>query len=101
MPMVWRLTLTPTRQVLSTRKRKDVDEKDIQVQVCIYAFDCLFLNGKSLLREPLTARREAMYGSLHEREGEFQFATAKTSRDVEELEVRGGRIQGGVWVGGV
>jgi len=72
-------------QVLSTRKRKDVDVSDIQVQVCIFAFDCLYLNGKSLLREPLTKRREAMYASFQEREGEFLFATEKTSKDVEEL----------------
>jgi hypothetical protein len=33
-------------QVLSTRKRKDVQTGDIQVQVCIYAFDILYLNDK-------------------------------------------------------
>lgn len=36
-------------QVLSTRKRKDVQTSDIQVQVCIFAFDILYLNGKVLL----------------------------------------------------
>ena len=33
-------------QVLSTRKRKDVQESDIEVQVCIFAFDILYLNGR-------------------------------------------------------
>jgi DNA ligase-1 len=33
-------------QVLSTRKRKDVKEEDIKVQVCVFAFDCLYLNGE-------------------------------------------------------
>lgn len=33
-------------QILSTRKRKDVKEEDIKVQVAIYAFDCLYLNGE-------------------------------------------------------
>lgn len=37
-------------QVLSTRKRKDVKEEDIKVQVCIFAFDCLYLNGE--VRKP-------------------------------------------------
>eukprot|EP01137_Pigoraptor_chileana_P008303 Opistho-2@54941 len=32
-------------QVLSTRKRKDADAGDIRVQVCLFAFDLLFLNG--------------------------------------------------------
>jgi DNA ligase-1 len=33
-------------QVLSTRKRKDVNSEDITVQVCVFAFDLLFLNGE-------------------------------------------------------
>ena len=43
-------------QVLSTRKRKDVSTSNIAVQVCIFAFDLLYLNGevsfKSLLLDP-------------------------------------------------
>lgn len=33
-------------QILSTRKRKDVKEKDIKVIVCLFAFDLLYLNGE-------------------------------------------------------
>ncbi|KAG9482638.1 hypothetical protein GDO78_011346 [Eleutherodactylus coqui] len=33
-------------QVLTTRKRKDVEASDIKVQVCVYAFDMLYLNGE-------------------------------------------------------
>lgn len=33
-------------QVLSTRKRKDVKEEDIKVQVAVFGFDCLYLNGE-------------------------------------------------------
>ncbi|GAX75595.1 hypothetical protein CEUSTIGMA_g3039.t1 [Chlamydomonas eustigma] len=73
-------------QVLSTRKRKDVAVGDIDVQVCVFAFDCLYINGRSLLKCPLEERRAALYSAMQEMEGEMQFATAKTSKDVEELQ---------------
>lgn len=31
---------------------------DIKVEVCIYAFDMLYLNGQPLLQEELKVRRE-------------------------------------------
>ena len=64
-------------QVLSTRARKDVKVADIKVQVCLYAFDCLFLNGKVLVDRPLTERREALYSAISEKPGELFYATAK------------------------
>ncbi|CAG9463109.1 unnamed protein product [Pedinophyceae sp. YPF-701] len=72
-------------QVLSTRGRKEVKVEDIKVQVCLYAFDCLYLNGKSLLRQPLSERREALYKAVVEVENEMKWASYKTSTDVEEL----------------
>jgi DNA ligase-1 len=33
-------------QQLMTRKRKDVKVEDVKVQVCVYAFDILYLNGE-------------------------------------------------------
>ncbi|XP_061551061.1 DNA ligase 1 isoform X3 [Phycodurus eques] len=61
-------------QVLTTRKRKDVDASDIKVQVCVYAFDLLYLNGESLVRQPLCRRRALLRESFAEVEGEFLFA---------------------------
>lgn len=48
-----------------------------QVNVCVYAFDCLSINGRTLLREPLTARREALASALEPLHGHLEFATAK------------------------
>jgi len=73
-------------QVLSTRARKDVSLQDIKVNVCVFLFDCLYLNGRSLLQSPLTERRQALYSAVKAKEGEVEFALAKTSRDIEELE---------------
>lgn len=54
-------TLLPF-QVLSTRKRKvDInDTSEQKVKVILQAFDLLFLNGKSLLRESLRTRRDLL-----------------------------------------
>ncbi len=72
------VTHTQTKtQVLSTRARKDVKVEDIKVQVCLYAFDCLYLNGQPLLKEPLTKRREALYGAMREVPGRMCFASYK------------------------
>ncbi|XP_040954737.1 DNA ligase 1 isoform X3 [Gossypium hirsutum] len=45
-------------QILSTRARKNVLLSDIKVDVCIFAFDILYLNGQALLQEQLEIRKE-------------------------------------------
>jgi hypothetical protein len=62
----------------------------VAVQVCVFAFDCLYHNGSSLLHEPLTKRREVLHSSLKEVPGQVNLATTKISNDVEELEVSQG-----------
>ncbi|XP_027191804.1 DNA ligase 1 isoform X2 [Cicer arietinum] len=73
-------------QVLSTRARKNVALSDIKVEVCIFAFDMLYLNGKALLQENLKIRREHLYASFEEESGFLQFATSITSNDIEEIQ---------------
>ncbi|XP_075135235.1 DNA ligase 1 [Leptodactylus fuscus] len=72
-------------QVLTTRKRKDVEASDIKVQVCVYAFDMLYLNGESLVREPFSKRRQLLRESFTELEGQFMFATYMDSADTDEI----------------
>ncbi|XP_054529614.1 DNA ligase 1 isoform X8 [Pan troglodytes] len=72
-------------QVLTTRKRKEVDASEIQVQVCLYAFDLIYLNGESLVREPLSRRRQLLRENFVETEGEFVFATSLDTKDVEQI----------------
>ncbi|KAM4016461.1 DNA ligase 1 isoform 2-T3 [Anomaloglossus baeobatrachus] len=72
-------------QVLTTRKRKDVDASDIKVQVCVYAFDMLYLNGQSLVREPFSKRRKLLRESFTELEGQFIFATYIDTSNTDEI----------------
>uniref|UniRef100_A0A672JTB5 DNA ligase n=1 Tax=Salarias fasciatus TaxID=181472 RepID=A0A672JTB5_SALFA len=72
-------------QVLTTRKRKDVDASEIKVQVCVYAFDLLYLNGESLVRQPLCRRRALLRESFSEVEGEFVFARYIDSNNTDAI----------------
>ncbi|KAK6926707.1 DNA ligase, ATP-dependent, central [Dillenia turbinata] len=73
-------------QTLSKRARKNVSVSDIKIDVCIYAFDILYLNGQPLIEQQLNVRREHLYKSFEEEVGFLQFATAITSNDIEEIQ---------------
>lgn len=73
-------------QVLSTRKKKNVQEADVEVSVCLFAFDCLFLNGVSLISQPFGERRTMLHGTFREVPGEFHFAEYKDTNDLEEIQ---------------
>ncbi|EGD83445.1 DNA ligase 1 [Salpingoeca rosetta] len=72
-------------QVLSTRKRKDATEDSVEVQVCLFAFDLLYLNGQSLVREPLHTRRSLLRSNFKHVQGRFQFADCLVTSDTDEI----------------
>lgn len=73
-------------QVLSTRKRKAADDEEIRVKVCLFAFDILHLNEKSLINLPLSERRKLLKESFNETPGKFMFAQSRDVENIEEIQ---------------
>jgi DNA ligase 1 len=91
-------------QELSRRKRKDVKVEDIQVRVCLFAFDLIYLNGEvrtlsshisgdpsdvvsqPLLQKSLTERRELLREHFQAVDKEFQFAKWSDGESTEEIQ---------------
>jgi len=55
------------------------------VQVCIYAFDLLYINGESLVGRPLRHRRDVLRSSFPQVEGEFTFASSLVTNDTDRV----------------
>jgi DNA ligase-1 len=72
---------------LSVFFKQDASEAEIKVQVCVFAFDLIYLNGQSLVKEPLFKRRELLREHFQVVEGEFLFATSLDTDNLEEVEV--------------
>ena len=68
----------------STRKRKDVDIKDVK-SCCLFAFDILCYNDEKLIGKSLRERRVYLKRVTREVPGEFQYATQLTTDDLDEL----------------
>jgi len=73
-------------QVLSTRKRKDAVEEEIKVQVCLFGFDLLYLNGETLVTKPFKERRGLLRKHFNAVENEFQYAKFIDGNTCEEIQ---------------
>ena len=73
-------------QVLSTRKRKDVELNDVKVRVCLFAFDILCHNDERLINMSLRERREYLTKVTKVVPGEFQYATQIITNNLDELQ---------------
>jgi ATP-dependent DNA ligase len=69
-----------------TRKKKDVKEEDIKVQVSVFAFDLLFLNDEAVVKKSLRERRELLHSAFTPIEGQFGFATCMDGREIDEIQ---------------
>lgn len=73
-------------QILSTRKRKNVDIKQIKVSICIYAFDILYFNNAPVINYKLRERRKILFDNFNEISGKFRFVTFLNCSSVDEVD---------------
>ncbi|KAH7325027.1 DNA ligase I [Stachybotrys elegans] len=74
-------------QTLTNRARKDVDVGSITIDVCLFSFDLMFLNGQPLLDRPLRERRELLRSLFQEIPHHFTWVKSldATSTDSEAV----------------
>ena len=73
-------------QVLSTRKRKNVEESDIKVHICLFAFDLIYLNGESLVKKSLYERRQFLQENFEFIKGRFMQAASKDLDEIDAIQ---------------
>nr|CDJ80666.1 DNA ligase and ATP dependent DNA ligase domain containing protein [Haemonchus contortus] len=72
-------------QVLTTRKRKNADDGNIKVKVCVFLFDLLYINGEPLVTKPFRERRSILQKNFTEMAGQFTFAKSLDSTNTDEV----------------
>ncbi|MCJ1285789.1 hypothetical protein MMC26_005130 [Xylographa opegraphella] len=74
-------------QTLTNRARKDVDIGTIKVEVCLFSFDLMYLNGEALLDRPFRERRELLRSLFVEVPNQFTWVKSidATSADSETV----------------
>lgn len=74
-------------QTLTNRARKDVAIGSISIQVCLFAFDLMYINGESLLNRPFRERRELLRSLFVEVPNRFTWVKSldATSQDSETV----------------
>ena len=72
--LAWEGERPRSRRDLSTRRKGEVLEEEICIQVRIFAFDLLFLNGLSLVDRSLRDRRQKLHDHFYNDANNFCFA---------------------------
>ncbi|RHZ66925.1 putative DNA ligase I [Aspergillus thermomutatus] len=76
-----------TFQVLTNRAKKNVELGAIKINVCLFAFDLMYLNGEPLLDRPFRERRELLRSLFVETPNRFTWVKSldATSADSETV----------------
>lgn len=77
-----------TFQTLSNRARKDVVIGSVTIDVCLFSFDLMYLNGEELLNRPFRERRNLLRSLFVEIPHHFTWVKSldATSADVESVQ---------------
>lgn len=77
-----------TFQTLSNRARKDVQIGSVTIDVCMFAFDLMYLNGQPLLDRPFRERRNLLRSLFTEVPHHFTWVKSldATSQDAEAIQ---------------
>jgi DNA ligase-1 len=77
-----------TFQTLANRARKDVLIGSVKIDVCLFAFDLMYLNGEELLNRPFRERRSLLKSLFIELPHTFTWVKCldATSADVEAVQ---------------
>lgn len=74
-------------QMLTTRSRKNVKIEDIEVQICLFFFDILYLNDqRDVIKMTFEQRRKLMKDTFVEDKGKLQFAISQDAERFEDIE---------------
>lgn len=76
-----------TFQTLANRARKDVVIQSVKIDVCLFAFDLMYLNGEELLNRPFRERRSLLRSLFVEMPHHFTWVKSMdaTSADAEAV----------------
>lgn len=74
-------------QTLANRAKKNVELGDIKINVCLFAFDLMYLNGEPLLARPFRERRELLRSLFVEIPNQFTWVKSidANSSDSERI----------------
>ncbi len=63
-----------------------MNSAEIKIQVCIFAFDLLYLNGESLIQKSFRKRREYLYEHFPLTPTKLMFAVNMNSSNLETIQ---------------
>lgn len=69
-----------------SRAKKNVEIDNIQNQVCVFLFDCIYFNGESLLERTFTQRREYLRKVIHTIPNKVDFVVSKDANEFDSIQ---------------